>query len=623
MPAPTPYELRERARLDYAGQSATEDELRARAKRTYEDSLNDTSATLPPAGQALATKPVDDADQNALASQITFPKDSEADLVQQSRALAQPPEQPAPSDAQVVSGFAKRLLRGGADTSEPGAGQAPAPGYNHQLVRGGDSGAAVSESDHTADERQRNVPLDPNVSARAAQRLYAGVAPPRVAVTKGGMIPERSTVQITKGPEAPGARDALDDAYAEAVRGAGGNMAAEQENDQRLGRVQSEVSKAGERFATEGQREAQNASDKLSAVSSDIQKFINNAAVPVETPQQAMQKWGADKKIAFVLASALAGGAGAATGKHDNAFLDSFNGFLKSETDRQAAERKQKEGQAEASKSVYWMMHAGFKDDDQARAATRALYYQALESRLKEAAIKYQIDTSGPRYKSLLSQIDTARAHELEQLAKLSGATVSQQESQRYVPPQAVVVGGGGMKPEDIAKDRAFIFGGIKDLKINEKAKDLNAMRSALMLGDAAKGGLLQRYLTAHPSTSFADIVAQVGTTPEGKQYLADVGAYVIKSGHTDFGAAFTPNEETRQNMFRSPELLPQLYNRWSSDLGTDLRSVLRSAPSGHGYLTWEQMRGEERDMMNVPGSLVNTTDSKALPEALPYPPEP
>jgi hypothetical protein len=479
----------------------------------------------------------------------------------------------------------------------------------------------AAEADLIAAERNKPTPLDPALAARAGARLAGGATAPggsAVIISKGGMRPERSTAQVTKGPEVPGAMDALDDAYHEAVHGAAGAATAQRAQDETLGRLQGVSSAAGEKFATEEKRESQNASDKLGAVAAQIQTAINDTAKPVETPQQAMQKWGADKKVGFLLAS-IVGGIGGENGR--NTFLDSFNGFLKSETDRQAVELKQKQDQNNDSKSVYWMMHKGFGDDAAARAGTRALYYQALESRVKQAAIKYNIDATNPRYQAILSQIDTARAHELETLAKISGATTSRQESEVYAPPQAIQVGGVS-KAQD-AKAREIIGTGFEKLKVGDTQNQLDAMRSAIMGGDRAKGGLLQRYLVSYPNTPFASILAQFGTTPQGKQYLSDVGDYIIKSGHTDFGAAFTPSEQERQSLFRSPEMIPELYNRGARKLQRDLQDVISQVPGGAGYRVFGEMRSEQRDMMNAPGSLVTATGSdNTLPQALPYPPE-
>lgn len=522
----------------------------------------------------------------------------------------------------------------------PGAGAENLPGrklltLTEQRARDEETAArqdatgASGKADVTANNRQRVQELDPEKMRRAEARLFGAPQQGGAVIIRnpGGWQPSGRAVQQAMGPEAPGARDALDDAYAEAVRSAAGGATTEKEQNETLGRLQSAASSAGEKFAVEGQRESQRASDKLSAVAGDIQKFVNDAAVPIQSPQEAMKQWGADKKIPFLLASMVSGAAGAVTGTNGNAFLENFDKFMNADINRQKDERKQKSEQADQSKGVYWALHAGFKDDDQARAATRALYYQALESRVKEAAIKYQIDSANPRYQALLSQIDTARAHEIEALAKLTGISTTVQSNDRFVPPSATVVAAGGpagLKAGDVAKDRAWIFNGMKDLKVPETQAELDAMRSVIMAGDRAKGGLLQRFIAQYPnSIPFSAVLAQAGADPQMKQYLADLGQYVIKSGHTDFGAAFTPSEQERQAVFRSPEMIPELYNRGARKLQGDLQSVLSSAPSGHGYAVFDEMRSESRDMMNAPGSLVTATGAdNTLPQALPYPPE-
>lgn len=566
-------------------------------------------------------------EQQSALSQISFP--GQAPPVSESSLLAQakPVESaPAVSDADVVANYAKQVAA--EEAADP-----KLKAINSRLQTptqwsgGGEAQTAAGKAEETAEAREKAQRLDPTIAARAAGRLYGtGAAGTAVLRSPGGWVPSGRGVQQSIGPDAPGAGSALDDAYAEAVKGAAGSATAERAQNETLGRLQSAASNAGERFAVEGQRESQNASDKLSAVAGDIQKFVNEAAVPIRSPQEEMKNWGADKKIPFILAAALAGGTGYATGKNDNSFLENFDKFVNGEIETQKTQRKQKSEQAEQSKSVYWALHAGFKDDEAARAGTRALFYQALESRVKEAAIKYQIDSSNPRYQALLSQIDTARAHEIEALAKLTGTTTTVQSNDRFVPPSATIVstGAAGLKPEAIAKDRAWIFNGMKDLKVPETQAELDAMRSVIMAGDKAKGGLLQKFITTYPNTvPFSAVLAQAGADPKMKQYLADLGQYVIKSGHADFGAAFTPSEQERQAVFRSPEMIPELYNRGARKLQADLQRVLSSAPSGHGYAVFDEMRSEERDMMNTPGSLVTATGSdNTLPQALPYPPE-
>jgi len=478
----------------------------------------------------------------------------------------------------------------------------------------GTSGELATEADRRAAARAKLVPLDATRSLEAANRLNAPAQGRAVLVSPGGMRPNTEALKVEQGPQVAGAQDLLHDIEFQGTKAAADNATAELKRDTTLAGLQEQNTANTAKFAGQEAKIGQANSDKLSAVADRMQVAIDRAKVPVVSPAQDLNEMGIGQKIAFALAAAGGGIAGRANGT--NPFLQGFDDMVNARIKTQMQEVEQAKGQAADEQNLYGVLRKGFDDDNAARTGLRVMYLQALDSKLKEAAIHYNIDSNDARYVTLQAGLSQQMLTEREKLAQLSGERVSEETTKKYAPPQVAVVGAGGIDKARLEKRNA-IGKELEARGLNKNLDDLDALNSYIRNND--KGGVIQQYMDHHPGSGWFQSFANMQKDPAQRQATVDLQRGV----QSEFGEKGMRSEggQAVVKALTDPNLAPEAYNRLAHDTRNGIDRVI--SPYGpEGYQEFNSMRQTESDIENAPGSSTTAVGSEALPNALPEPPD-
>jgi hypothetical protein len=524
---------------------------------------------------------------------------------------AVPPEQSAPPEPYSGGGAGNTpaVPPAAVSPNDGTEGAATSPNATPQTVP-----SAASEADRVAAARQKLNPLDAAKSLGAAGRLNAPTQGRAVLVAPGGMRPSTEALKVEQGPQVAGADDLLHDIEFQGVKGAADNATAELARDKDLASIQGANTAGITAELGQEQKIGQQNSDRLAGVADRMQAAIERSKVPVVSPAQDLNEMGIGQKIAFALAAAGGGIAGRETGT--NPFLQGYDDMINARIKTQEAQAKQAGTEVQDQKNLYGVLQEGFKNDDAARAGLRVMYLQALDSKLKEAAIHYNIASNDARYESLQAGLSQQLLDAKEKLAQLSGQRTSEEQTKKYAPPQVAVVGGQG-----ISKPRVEMRNAIgKELEargLNKNRDDLDALNSYIANND--KGGVVRKYMDQHPGSGWFQSLADLQKTPEGRQATVDI-QHGIQSDLGEKGMRSEGGQQLVRAM-NDPNLAAEAYNRLAHDTREGIDRVL--SPYGpEGYQEWNSMRGTEQDIADAPGSSTTATGSEDLPTALPPPPE-
>ena len=485
------------------------------------------------------------------------------------------------------------------------------PAYADQ--GGAPDGAHATEADRVAAARQKMTPLDASKSLGAAARLNAPTQGRAVLVSPGGMRPNTEALKVEQGPAVAGADDLLHDIEFQGQASNRGMTDAELARDKDLASIQAANTAGTTAELGQEQKIGQQNSDRLAGVADRMQAAIERSKVPVVSPAQDLNEMGIGQKIAFALAAAGGGIAGRETGT--NPFLQGYDDMINARIKTQEAQAKQAGTEVQDQKNLYGVLQDGFKNDDAARTGLRVMYLQALDSKLKEAAIHYNIDSNDARYATLQAGLSQQLLDAKEKLAQLSGQRTSEEQTKKYAPPQVAVVGDQGISSKRLEMRNA-IGKELEARGLNKNRDDLDALNSYVANND--KGGVVRKYMDQHPGAGWAQAFADMQKTPEGRQATVDI-QHGMQSNFGEKGMRSEGGQALVKAM-NDPNLAPQAYNRLAHDTREGIDRVL--SPYGpDGYQEWNSMRGTEQDIADAPGSSTTATGSEDLPTALPPPP--
>lgn len=480
----------------------------------------------------------------------------------------------------------------------------------------GTPGELATEADRRAAARERLTPLDASRSLAAAGRLNSAAPQGHaVLVSPGGMRPSTEALKVEQGPQVAGAQDLLRDIEFQGTKSAADNATAELKRDTALAGLQEQNTGNVAKFAGEEAKIGQSNSDALAKVSDRMQAAIDRSKVPVVSPAQDLNEMGIGQKIAFALAAAGGGIAGRANGT--NPFLQGFDQMVEARIKTQMQQVEQAKGQAGEEQNLYGVLRKGFDDDSQARAGLRVMYLQALDSKFKETALHYGIDSADPRYLALQAGLSQQLLTEREKLAQLSGERVSEETTKKYAPPQVAVVGAPAGIDKGRLEKRNAIGKELEARGLNKNLDDLDALNSYVRNND--KGGMIQQYMDHHPGSGWFQSFANMQKDPAQRQATVDLQRGV----QSEFGEKGMRSEggQAVVKALTDPNLAPEAYNRLAHDTRNGIDRVI--SPYGpEGYQEFNSMRQTESDIENAPGSSTTAVGSEDLPNALPEPPE-
>jgi hypothetical protein len=480
----------------------------------------------------------------------------------------------------------------------------------------GTPGELATEADRVAAARQKLTGLDASRQLAAAGRLNATTPQARaVLVSPGGMRPNTEALKVEQGPQVAGADDLLRDIEFQGTKSAADNATAELKRDTALAGLQEQNTGNVAKFAGEEAKIGQSNSDALAKVSDRMQAAIDRSNVPVVSPAQDLNEMGIGQKIAFALAAAGGGIAGRANGT--NPFLQGFDQMVDARIKTQMQQVEQAKGQAGEQQNLYGVLRKGFDDDAQARAGLRVMYLQALDSKLKESALHYGIDSNDARYVALQAGLSQQLLTEREKLAQLSGQRLSEETTKKYAPPQVAVVGAPGGIDKGRLDKRNAIGKELESRGLNKNLDDLDALNSYIRNND--KGGVIQQYMDHHPGSGWFQSFANMQKDPAQRQATVDLQRGV----QSEFGEKGMRSEggQAVVKALTDPNLAPEAYNRLAHDTRNGIDRVI--SPFGpEGYQEFNSMRQTESDIENAPGSSTTAVGSEDLPNALPEPPD-
>jgi len=462
--------------------------------------------------------------------------------------------------------------------------------------------AADSEAAKRAEFNRLNPRRAREADARLAQQSQPGIA----IVTPGGMRPSSDTVQVTQGPEVSDAQRLLQSLETNAVGAARGDTEAAKQRDTVLAGLESEHGQNTAKLAGGEQHAAQAQSAALSHVADRMSQALDAARVPVVSPAQDLNNMGMGQKLAFMLAAAGGGVAGRATGQ--NPFLGGYNQMVDARIATQKAQAEQAKGDAAGQENLYSVMKQGFQSDDAARAAMRTMYLQALDTKLKEAALHYNIDAANPHLQQLQAGIAQQLLTNQMELAKISGKHVSEESTSKYVPPSVTVVGGA---PKNEGETRKQLDKYWTEHKLYDKEADLDTLNNIVRQAD--KGGVVMKYIAAHPGMSYANAFFAARNDPTQKQLMVDIEREV-KDNIAGNGMRSELGRQLGQTLANA-ENAQQAYSRLNSGFANEAASGIAAYGGIDAYKRWRQ---EAEDIQNSTNSPVQAQGSDELPRALP-----
>lgn len=493
---------------------------------------------------------------------------------------AEPAAQPAQSE--------------GTGTQSAGTNAEPSAPPASQIAVADAEAQRRAEFNKLQDERRRT----------ADARLNNGGAH-AVLLSKGGMQPSSDTVQITQGPEVKESDRLLGEIENNAVRAAGGEATAGLKRDEVLGGLETQHSQANAKLAGAEQQAQQQQSNALSAVADRMSKALENAP-PVVSPAQDLNNMGMGQKLAFVLASAGGAMAGRATG--ENRFLQGYNQMVDARIKTQEQEAAAGGVLAKGQENLYGVMRQGFQSDDAARSGMRLMYAQALQTKMNEAAIHYNIDMANPHYQKMQADIAQQILTAQMELAKISGQHISEEKTARYAPPQVAVVGGGD---KGDAKAREDLDKYWTTHKLYDKEADLDTINN--IVRDHDKQGLIAQYVASHPGASYANAYFALVGDPTQRQQMVDTEESV-KSAVSGNGMRSELGRQLGQTL-ANPQNSAEKYNRLSHEFQTEAAAGIAAHGGYDAYRRWRQ---NTQDIQDTTGSLVRPQGAKELPNALP-----
>lgn len=595
--------------------ATTEEDAIAQAKAMFAGQIPD-SAPVP--REAATRQQAVDASDDPLRAKF------DSIVSEYSNAPAQPAAPAAESPEAAAIAEAKR--HGLAPPEAPGEPEAPSQPFSltglvapqeYAAAIGATGKGQVADADNEAARRAEFNKLNTQQSQQADALLSA---PQRsaVIVSPGGMRPSSVTQQVTKGPGVKDADELLADYQTNATKGAEGDAAAGKERDTAIAGLESNFAQGSAKLAGGEQQAAQKQSAALSDVADRMSKALDAARVPVVSPAQELSSMGIGQKLAFALAAAGGGIAGRATGQ--NPFLQGYNQMVDARIATQKAQAEQSTNYAKGQENLYSVMKQGFQSDDGARAALRTMYLQALDTKLKEAVTHYNIDAANPHVLQLKASIDQQLLTNQEELAKISGKHISEEATSKYVPPSAVVVGGGSIPGLDAKTEAAYrekIGAAADKAGLGEQKNDLDVMRNLKQTHDENTSAL-RDYLNHHPELSKANAIAAYTATPEAKQRAVDM-ATLIKGYAAGNGLRSELGRDIVKDLV-NPDQIPQLYDRAAHVYKENAARALihTGIPAPIGFHLLEQMQQDERNVQNATNSPVVPTQSKQLPSAIP-----
>jgi hypothetical protein len=588
--------------------ATTEEEAIAQAKALFAGQTPD-SAPVP--REAAARQQAIDASDDPLRAKF------DSIVSEYSNAPAQPT---APVESPEAAAIAEAKRHGLVPPEASGAPEAPSQPFSltrlaapdqYDAATGATGRGQVADADNEAARRAEFNKLN----AQQSQQADALLSTPQrsaVIVSPGGMRPSSVTRQVTQGPAVKDADQLLADYQANATKGAEGDAAAGKERDTTIAGLESNFAQGSAKLAGGEQQAAQKQSAALSGVADRMSKALDAARVPVVSPAQELSSMGIGQKLAFALAAAGGGIAGRATGT--NPFLQGYNQMVDARIATQKAQAEQSTNYAKGQDNLYSVMKQGFQSDDAARAALRTMYLQALDTKLKEAVTHYNIDAANPHVLQLKAGIDQQLLANQEELAKISGKHFSKEETDRYVPPSAVVVGVGGLDPKKEKDYREKIHKARVEQKIDEDEQTLDTLANIARTAD--KGNVVSDYLASHPGMSIANATAALLSTPEGRQRMADTESMTKDA----LGANGLRSELGRQvvQTVSNPVEAVQVYNRYALQYQKKMGEVLTGiGPAQETVPLYRKMRQEGQAIQHMTNSPVRAAGAEPLPEAI------
>ena len=489
----------------------------------------------------------------------------------------------------------------------------------------------VANADAAAAGRQNFNPLDAKQAQDAGAALALAPQRSAVIVSPGGMRPSSVTQQVTQGPEVKDGEALLADEFKRSLAGAQGEAAAGLKRDTDLATIGEAQSASDAKLADAEQKAQKNQSEALTGtpeqhglggIAGRIDAALKAAAAPVESPIDEIAKMNIGQKIGFALASA--GGSyfnrDIYGGPKGNPFLENYNQQIDARVAQQARDHAKLKENAAGQENLFGVMKQGFQSDDAARSALRLMYSQAFKSKLAEAAAHYNIDAANPHLLQMQAQIDAQILANQEELAKISGKHSSKEETDRYVPPSAVVVGGGsipGLDAKTEAAYRAKIGEAADKAGLGDQRDDLDVMRNLKQTHDANTSAV-RDFINHHPELSTANAIAAYTATPEAKQRSVDMAALI-----KDYASGNGLRSELGRDIVKdlvNPDQIPQLYDRAAHKYQENAARALihTGIPAPIGFHLLAQMQQDERNVQNATGSPVRPTQAAPLPSALP-----
>lgn len=469
----------------------------------------------------------------------------------------------------------------------------------------------VATADDEAKRRAEFNKLNPQ-RAREADARLAQEGRSAVIVSPGGMRPSSDTVQVTQGPEVSDADRLLKGYEQNATTGAEGDAAASKERDTALAGLESNYAQGSAKLAGGEQRAAQKQSDALSHVADRMAQALEASRVPVVSPAQDLSDMGMGQKLAFVLASAASTyfNRDIYKGPRGNPFLDGYNQMVDARIATQKAQAEQQKAYAGGQENLYSVMKQGFQSDDAARAAMRVMYLQALDTKMKEAALHYNIDAANPRLLQIKAGIDQQLLTNQEELAKISGKHVSEEQTSKYVPPSAIVVG-GGTDPKETEKEKS-LDKRLREAGADKTEADLDTLNS--VVGSLDKNGAVARYAAEH-GQSYANALFAMSNDPTQRQFIVDVQRG-LKSEVSGNGMRSELGRDIAKTI-DNPNTAGELYNRLAKEHAKAVADAIASEGAG-GYQRYLRMRRRSQDIQHATNSPVRAQGAEPLPDALP-----
>jgi len=368
---------------------------------------------------------------------------------------------------------------------------------------------------------------------------------------------------------------------------------------------------------SEGQREA--AKQREGALQK-VQAALDALDHPIESPTDKMAKWGAGKRIGFMLASMLGGAAGARTGQ--NPFLQSFDRQLEADMATEKLNAEQRGNKLRGAQSLYELIRQHTQSDAEARAVQRAMFWKGFASTVERTAAQMGVTLNDARFNDLKASIDERYRDALMDMAKTSTGKTTVQKSVKYVPPQFISMAAKatGLKPADAdAKIKDYIEYREK-VGLPEMDQTLDLMRSALKnMPDSDVKRFYQQQLATNPAMPFGSLLRNIAASddPQAKKFMSAIASAFSTSVRAAGGKALTRYEALLKQM----ELEPAYFAEWYNNLASEYNRLEGEARTGLGVYGQrlvpiiDQLNDYHR---NAPNTTSRAVGAEVLPEAVP-----